>query len=210
MAAIAYPAEGSRELYVARRRLVISGVVGTAIEFYDFFLYGFLAPLVFDALFFPKIDPTVVTLTVLATYGIGYGARPLGGILFGHFGDRVGRKPVLFITLALMGVSSTLIGLLPTYESIGVWAPILLIALRILQGIALGGESTGAPVLAMESAPHGKRGGFAGLIQIGGALGSLMAAGAGSAVSQLPHDAFIVWGWRIPFLISIVLVLVGL
>jgi len=210
MTAISYPEEGSAELSLQRRRLVYSGVAGTAIEFYDFFLYGFMAPQVFDKLFFPKLDPLVATLTVLATYGIGYGARPIGGILFGHFGDRIGRKPVLFVTLALMGVSSTLIGLLPTYGQIGIAAPIVLIILRCLQGIALGGESTGAPVLAMESAPFGKRGGMAGLIQIGGALGSLMASGAGSLATRLPPEQFLDWGWRIPFIISFLLVGVGL
>jgi MHS family shikimate/dehydroshikimate transporter-like MFS transporter len=198
------------ELALQRKRIVLSGALGTAVEFYDFFLYGFLAPFVLDRLFFPKFDPAVGTIAILGTYALGYGARPIGGILFGHWADRYGRKPVMFATLTLMGVSSTLIGLLPTYDGIGILAPILLVFLRCCQGIALGGEATGGPVFAMESAPGDKRGWFAGLVQVGGALGSLMAAAGGALVALLPDADLISWGWRLPFLISIVLVGLGL
>jgi MFS family permease len=198
------------ELAIQRRRIVLSGALGTAVEFYDFFLYGFLAPFVLDRLFFPNYDPAVGTIAILGTYALGYGARPIGGILFGHWADRYGRKPVMFATLTLMGVASTLIGVLPTYASVGIWAPIMLVFLRCCQGIALGGEATGGPVFAMEAAPGDKRGWFAGLVQIGGALGSLMAAAGGGLVALLPDADLISWGWRVPFLISIVLVGLGL
>lgn len=198
------------ELAIQRRRIIISGAMGTAIEFYDFFVYGFLAPLALDRLFFPKTDPLIGTILIFATYALGYGARPIGGVLFGHWADKYGRKPVMFATLTLMGVASTLIGLLPTYETIGVWAPILLIVLRLGQGLALGGESTGGPVFALESAPGGKRGFFAGLVQVGGAIGSLMAAGAGALVALLSDADILSYGWRLPFLISIVLVGLGI
>jgi MFS transporter, MHS family, shikimate and dehydroshikimate transport protein len=192
-----------------RRRVVISGLIGTSIEWFDFLLYGLVAPAIFDRLFFPKLDPMVGTIAVLGVFAVGWIARPLGGIVFGHFGDRIGRKSIMFITLALMGGSTTLMGLLPTYESIGVLAPTLLVILRFLQGFALGGEVVGAVVLALESAPEGKRGGFTALIQVGAAIGSLMAALAARLVAQLPEDAMLSWGWRIPFLLSFVLVLVG-
>jgi MFS family permease len=208
-AAAAIPISES-ELAVQRRRIVASGAMGTAIEFYDFFVYGFLAPFVLDRLFFPKLDPVVGTIAIFGTYALGYGARPLGGILFGHWADRYGRKPVLFATLTLMGVASTLIGCLPTYATAGIWAPVLLIVLRCFQGLALGGESTGGPVFALESAPGGRRGFFAGLVQVGGAIGSLMAAGAGALVALLPEADLIAWGWRVPFLVSIVLVALGI
>lgn len=198
------------ELAIQRRRIIISGAMGTAIEFYDFFVYGFLAPFVLDRLFFPNYDPVVGTIAILGTYALGYGARPIGGILFGHWADRYGRKPVMVATLTLMGLSSTLIGLLPTYETVGVLAPILLIMLRCLQGLALGGESTGGPIFAIESAPGHRRGFFAGLVQVGGAVGSLMAAAAGTFVGLLPEADMISWGWRVPFLVSIVLVALGI
>ena len=193
-----------------RRRVVISGVIGTSIEWFDFLLYGLVAPAVFDRLFFPKLDPIAGTIAVLGVFAVGWMARPLGGVVFGHFGDRVGRKSILFITLALMGGSTTLMGLLPTYETIGIAAPLLLVVLRFLQGFALGGEVVGAVVLAMESAPDGKRGGFTALIQVGAAIGSLMAALAARLIAQLPQEAMLSWGWRIPFLLSFVLVLVGI
>ena len=193
-----------------RRRVVISGVIGTSIEWFDFLLYGLIAPAVFDRLFFPKLDPVAGTIAVLGVFAVGWMARPLGGIVFGHFGDRIGRKSILFITLALMGGSTTLMGLLPTYETIGVAAPLLLVVLRFLQGFALGGEVVGAVVLAMESAPDGRRGGFTALIQVGAAIGSLMAALAARLIAQLPQEAMLSWGWRIPFLLSFVLVLVGI
>ena len=192
-----------------RKRVVISGLIGTSIEWFDFLLYGLIAPAVFDRLFFPKLDPVAGTIAVLGVFAVGWAARPLGGIVFGHFGDRIGRKPIMFITLAMMGGATTLMGLLPTYEAIGIAAPLLLVLLRFLQGFALGGEVVGAVVLAMESAPEGKRGGFTALIQVGAAIGSLSAALAARLVAQMPEADMLSWGWRIPFLLSFVLVLVG-
>jgi MFS family permease len=202
-------AEGTIDVATHRRRVVISGLIGTSIEWFDFLLYGLVAPAVFDRLFFPKLDPVVGTIAVLGVFAVGWAARPLGGVVFGHFGDRIGRKPIMFITLALMGGSTTLMGLLPTYEAIGIAAPAALVLLRFLQGFALGGEVVGAVVLAMESAPEKKRGGFTALIQVGAAIGSLSAALAARAVAQMPEAAMLSWGWRVPFLLSIVLVLVG-
>ncbi|MGZ5827289.1 MAG: MFS transporter [Xanthobacteraceae bacterium] len=193
-----------------RRRVVISGLIGTSIEWFDFLLYGLVAPAVFDKLFFPKLDPVAGTIAVLGVFAVGWAARPLGGIVFGHFGDRIGRKPIMFITLAMMGGSTTLMGLLPTYETIGVAAPLALVALRFLQGFALGGEVVGAVVLAMESAPEGRRGGFTALIQVGAAIGSLAAALAARLVAQMAPEDMLSWGWRIPFILSFVLVLVGI
>jgi MFS family permease len=151
----------------------------------------------------------VGTVAVLATFAVGYVARPLGGLVFGHFGDRVGRKPIMFVTLVLMGAATTGIGLLPTYAAIGVAAPILLTLLRCVQGFALGGETVGATIMATESAPDGKRGGYAGTIQIGGALGSVLAALAAALVASMPTEDALAWGWRVPFVLSAVLVVVG-
>ncbi|NKQ51426.1 MHS family MFS transporter [Amycolatopsis sp. K13G38] len=197
------------DLRAQRRRILISGAIGTTIEYFDFLLYGLIAPVVFETLFFPRADALVATIAVLGTFAFGYLARPLGGIVFGHFGDRIGRKPVMFITLVLMGGCTTLIGLLPTYAAIGVAAPILLAVLRFTQGIALGGETVGAVIMATEGAPHGKRGGYAGFIQIGGALGSVLAALAAGLVAGMSEADRLSWGWRVPFLASAVLVLVG-
>jgi MFS transporter, MHS family, shikimate and dehydroshikimate transport protein len=168
----------------------------------------------------PDADPLVATIAVLATFAVGYVARPLGGLVFGHFGDRIGRKPIMFITLVLMGAATTAIGLLPTYAAIGVAAPILLTLLRCIQGFALGGETVGAVIMATESAPHGRRGGYAGIIQwprggyaeiiqVGGALGSVLASLPAALVASLPEQDALAWGWRVPFLLSAVLVVVG-
>ncbi|WP_160148875.1 MFS transporter [Amycolatopsis alkalitolerans] len=192
-----------------RRRILISGSIGTTIEWFDFLLYGLIAPVVFEPLFFPKAGSLVGTVAVLSTYAIGYVARPLGGALFGHLGDRLGRKPVMFTTLILMGACTTLIGLLPTYSAIGIAAPILLTLLRFIQGIALGGETVGAVIMATEGAPHGKRGGYAGFIQVGAALGSVLAALSASLVAGMAEGERLSWGWRVPFLCSAVLVIVG-
>jgi MFS family permease len=159
--------------------------VGSAIEWYDFMLYGFLAPLVFDRLFFPNTDPSVATIAVLGIFAVGFVARPLGGLVFGHFGDRLGRKPVMAATLVLMGISTAAIGLLPTYQSIGIWAAGILLALRFLQGFALGGGSTGAPVLMLESAPEGKRGVFASIAQSGNFAGVVLATLVVSVVAVI-------------------------
>jgi MHS family shikimate/dehydroshikimate transporter-like MFS transporter len=203
------PLQDDARVRTQRRRVLISGTIGTTIEYFDFLLFGLIAPVVFNQLFFPQADPLVGTVAVLATFAVGYVARPLGGLVFGHFGDRVGRKPIMFVTLVLMGAATTGIGLLPTYAAIGVAAPILLTLLRCVQGFALGGETVGATIMATESAPQGKRGGYAGTIQIGGALGSVLASLAAALVASMPTEDALAWGWRVPFLLSAVLVVVG-
>jgi MHS family shikimate/dehydroshikimate transporter-like MFS transporter len=190
-------------------RLVLASCFGTAIEWYDFFIYAFLAPLVFDKLFFPKLDPKVGTIAVFATFAVGFIARPLGGIVFGHYGDRIGRKSILLVTLMLMGIATTLIGLLPTYAQIGIWAPIALVTLRFLQGFALGGESIGALLLTVEGSPQGRRGFYGSLVYAAGPFSIVMATLAVSLVARLPEDDLFSWGWRIPFVVSIVLVAIG-
>ena len=191
------------------RRVILAAAVGSALEWYDFFIYGTAAALVFGDLFFPKLDPAVGTLAAFATFGVGFVARPFGGIVFGHLGDRIGRKPVLVITLLLVGGGTFLIGLLPTYETAGLLAPALLVLLRLVQGFGAGAEYGGAVILAVEFAPEGKRGIFGSWAPIGVTVGNLLAAGVFAACSSLPREDFLAWGWRIPFLLSIVLVLVG-
>ena len=193
------------------RRVVISALVGATIEWYDFFLYGVVAGIVFNKLYFPGSDPVVATLLAYTTFAVGFVTRPLGGVIFGHFGDRIGRKTMLIVTLMIMGVATFLIGLVPTYAQIGIAAPLLLLFLRILQGIGLGGEWGGAVLMAYEYAPPEKRGFYASLPQIGLAIGLCMASGIVALLSSLLTDAqFLSWGWRIAFLISGVLVVVGL
>lgn len=192
------------------RKVVAASLIGTMIEWYDFFLYGFAAALVFNQLFFPNHDPLVGTLLAFATYALGFVARPVGGIVFGHFGDRIGRKRLLMLSLILMGVATVLIGLLPTYADIGIWAPILLIALRLVQGFAVGGEWGGAVLLAAEHGDARRRGYWASWPQAGVPLGLILAAGVLASVSARQSDAeFVAWGWRVPFLLSAVLVIVG-
>ena len=184
--------------------------VGTAIEWYDFFLYGTSAVLIFPKLFFPASDPIVGTLLALATFAAGFLARPLGGIVFGHYGDRIGRKAMLGLTLWLMGAATFAIGLLPTYGSIGIAAPILLVTLRLVQGFGLGGEWGGAVLLAAEHAPARRRGFYAALPQVGAAAGSLVANGVFFLADRLASpEQFAAWAWRIPFLMSALLVGVG-
>jgi metabolite-proton symporter len=191
-------------------RVVMASLVGTTIEWYDFFLYGSAAALVFNKLFFPDYDPLTGTLLAFATYALGFVARPVGGIVFGHYGDRVGRKRLLMISLILMGVATTMIGLLPTYSQIGVWAPIALITLRLVQGFAVGGEWGGAVLLAAEHGDAKRRGFWASWPQAGVPAGSLLAAGALALLDAFQSEAdFLAWGWRVPFLASAVLVLVG-
>jgi MHS family shikimate/dehydroshikimate transporter-like MFS transporter len=173
-------------------------------------LFGAAAALIFDKLFFPSLDPFAGTLAALGAYAAGFVARPLGGLIFGHFGDRIGRKSILMLTLTLMGLASTAIGLLPTYNQIGIWAPILLVVLRVIQGIALGGEQGGAILIAVENAPPAHRGFFGAFCPAGSGLGILLAFGAMSVAASLSGADFAVWGWRVPFLISIVLVGIGL
>jgi len=190
-------------------KVATASFIGTAIEWYDFFLYGTAAALVFGKLFFPTFDPLAGTLLSYGTFAAGFLARPLGGIVFGHYGDRIGRKAMLSLTLAIMGVATFGIGLLPTYASIGVAAPILLLVLRLAQGFGLGGEWGGAVLMAVEHAPAHRRGFYAALPQVGVAAGLLVANGVFKLTQRLPDDAFLSWGWRIPFLLSFILVVVG-
>ena len=187
----------------------MASAVGSALEWYDFFIYGMAAALVFGELFFPKLESTAGTLAAFATFGVGFFARPFGGMIFGHLGDRIGRKPVLVITLMLVGVGTFLIGLLPTYETAGIWAPIMLVALRLVQGFGAGAEYGGAVILAVEHAPPGKRGLFGSFAAIGVNIGLLLATGVFALVSSLPQEDFLKWGWRVPFLLSIILIIVG-
>jgi len=184
-------------------------MMGTTIEWYDYFLYGTAAALIFNKIFFPAFDPLTGTLAAFATYSVGFFARPLGGVIFGHFGDKVGRKSMLLITLFMMGIPTILIGLIPSYDSIGYWAAVLLVLMRLLQGIAVGGEWGGAVLMAVEHAPEGKKGFFGSLPQTGVAPGLILSSLAMGAVAQLPEQDMLTWGWRIPFLISVVLLLVG-
>ncbi len=194
----------------AHRRALIASAVGSALEWYDFFIYGTAAALVFGKLFFPKTDPAVGTLLAFVTFGVGFIARPLGGAVFGHLGDKLGRKPVLVMTLMLVGTGTFLIGLLPTYESIGIWAPLLLAALRLVQGFGAGAEYGGAVLLAVEHAPPGKRGLYGSVAPIGVTVGLLLANGVFALFATLPDPEFLSWGWRIPFLLSFLLLVFGL
>src|SRR3954462_9925652 len=192
------------------RRVVLASLIGTTIEWYDFFLYGSAAALVFKKLFFPEFDPLTGTLLAFATYALGFVARPVGGIVFGHYGDRIGRKRLLMLSLVLMGIATTLIGLLPTYASIGVWAPAALIFLRLVQGFAVGGEWGGAVLLAAEHGDAARRGFWASWPQAGVPAGNLLAAGILALLAGVQSDSdFLAWGWRIPFLLSLILVAVG-
>ncbi|MBC9953311.1 MHS family MFS transporter [Leucobacter sp. cx-42] len=193
-----------------RRRAVVGAFVGTAIEWYDFFIFGTAAALVFGPVFFPVADPAIGVLASFATFWVGFLARPIGGILFGHLGDKIGRKKVLVTTLFLMGIGTTAIGLLPTYAQVGILAPILLILLRAMQGLAVGGEWAGATVMATESAEGGKRTGAGMWVQQGSPAGSILATLVFLLVGNLPDEAFMSWGWRVPFLLSAVLLVVAL
>ncbi|MDQ3140384.1 MAG: MHS family MFS transporter [Pseudomonadota bacterium] len=192
------------------KRVVLASAVGTTIEWYDFFLYGSAAALVFNKLFFPEFDPLTGTLLAFATYALGFVARPVGGIVFGHFGDRIGRKRLLMLSLIIMGVATTLIGLLPTYSQIGFWAPLALVLLRLVQGFAVGGEWGGAVLLAAEHGDARRRGFWASWPQAGVPAGSLLAAGVLAILAGVQSEAdFLAWGWRVPFLLSAVLVVIG-
>ena len=192
-------------------KVVFASLVGTAVEWYDFFLYGSAAALVFGTLFFPESDPVTATLLAFGTYALGFVARPLGGIVFGHFGDRVGRKKMLVVALMMMGIATFAIGLLPTYASIGVAAPILLLVCRLLQGFAVGGEWGGAVLMAAEHGDDARRGFWSSWPQAGVPLGNLLATGVLFVLAAVQSDeAFESWGWRLPFLLSAVLVLIGL
>src|SRR5271156_1886545 len=190
--------------------IAFAGTIGTIIEWYDFLIYGTAAALVFNSQFFPNVDPRIGTLAALGAYAVGFFARPIGGAIFGHFGDRLGRKSMLMLTMIFMGLSTALIGVLPTYGQIGLAAPVLLVLLRVVQGIALGGEWGGASLMVLEHAPANRRGLFGSFVQVGFPIGLVSASAMFSLVSMLPDADFKSWGWRIPFILSVVLVGVGL
>ena len=196
---------------VSVNSVILASFIGTTIEWYNFFIYGTAAALVFNKLFFPSFDPFVGTLSAFATFAVGFVARPLGGIVFGHYGDRLGRKTMLVYSLMIMGVATFATGMLPTYSTAGVWAPVLLVLMRTAQGIGLGGEWGGAVLMAVEHSPRAKRGIAGSWPQMGGLAGLLLSTLVFTIVSRTITDAqFLAWGWRIPFLISFVLVAVGM
>jgi len=193
------------------RRVILASFIGTTIEWYDFFLYGTAAALVFNRLFFPTLSPAAGTLSAYGTFAVGFVARPLGGAVFGHYGDRLGRKTALVWSLLIMGVATAMIGLIPGYDRIGIWAPILLVVLRFIQGFGVGGEWGGAVLLAVEHSGGERRGLHASWPQMGVPAGLLLSTGVFAALSaRLPESAFLAWGWRVPFLLSIVLIGFGL
>jgi len=201
----AVPKEGS-----SIKHIVFASVLGTTVEWYDFLVYGTAAALVFNKLFFPNFDPLVGTLAAFGSYAVGFVARPLGGAVFGHYGDRLGRKAMLTLTMIIMGAGTFLIGCLPTYEQIGILAPILLLILRMAQGVGIGGEWGGATLMVIESGDKNRRGFLGSLVQVGFPLGMVCATMVFLLVSKLPDDQFMSWGWRIPFWLSAILVVVGL
>ena len=202
----AKPVSERRALIVA----VVASTVGTTIEWYDFFLYGTASALIFNKLFFPNYDPLTGTLASFGTYAVGFAARPIGGIVCGHYGDRIGRKSMLILTLLIMGVATFLIGCLPTYNQIGIWAPILLIVLRVAQGFGVGGEWGGAVLMAVEHSPKGRRGFYGSWPQIGVPAGLLLSTLIFTQIARLPEQMLFGWGWRVAFLLSFILVGLGL
>lgn len=205
-----HPSTEDPEYAANLKRATLASSIGSALEYFDFALYGLSTALIFNVLFFPQDDPAMATVAAFATYGVGFLARPFGGLFFGRLGDRVGRKIVLVVTILLMGGASTAIGLLPTYEAIGIWAPIFLVVLRLLQGFGAGAEQAGSTVLMAEYAPVRRRGFFSALPFVGIQAGTLLAALVFGAISMLPEEALLSWGWRVPFLASFVLILVAL
>ncbi|WP_019120263.1 MFS transporter [Brevibacillus massiliensis] len=201
------------QLEISKRttaKALVASLVGSSIEWFDYFLYGTMASLVFNKLFFPNFDPIVGLLLSYLSFALPFFIRPLGGIIFSHIGDKIGRKKTLVLTLSLMGGATVFIGLLPAYDSIGVWAPILLVAMRLIQGLGIGGEWGGALLLAVEYSGKEKRGFFGSIPQMGVTIGMLLGTLAVSVVSLLPEEQFISWGWRLPFILSILLVFFGL
>jgi metabolite-proton symporter len=193
------------------RPVILASFIGTTIEWYDFFLYGTAAALVFNRLFFPNVDPLIGTLSSFGTFAVGFVARPIGGIVFGHYGDRLGRKAMLVYSLVIMGVATFFIGLLPTYESIGLWAPVLLVVLRCAQGVGVGGEWGGAVLMAVEHSPAGRRGLSGAWPQMGVPAGLFLSTVVFAITSTAMTDQqFLAWGWRLPFLLSLALVAVGI
>ncbi|MFD4669781.1 MFS transporter [Lentzea sp. NPDC058450] len=201
----------SERAATSQRKVALATLTGATLEWYDFFLYGTASALIFNKQFFPSLSPAAGTLAAFSTFAVGFIARPLGGLVFGHYGDRIGRKMTLVVSLVLMGIGSTLIGVLPGFATIGVWAPILLVALRVVQGIGLGGENAGANLMALEHAPSDQRNRYAGFPQMGTPAGLVLANTVFLITSTvMPAAAFTSWGWRIPFLLSAALVVVGL
>lgn len=192
------------------RRVAIASFIGTTIEWYDFFLYGTASALIFGRLFFPNYDPLTGTLASFGTYAVGFAARPIGGIVCGHYGDKIGRKSMLILTLLIMGIATFLIGCLPTYSQIGIWAPIMLVVLRVAQGFGVGGEWGGAVLMAVEHAPAGRRGFYGSWPQIGVPAGLLLSTVVFGQITKLPEEALFGWGWRVAFLLSFILIGVGL
>ncbi len=191
-------------------KAALASWVGSVLEYYDFFIYGTAAALVFGKVFFPEADPATATLLSLATYGVGYVARPVGAFFMGHIGDKYGRKRVLLLTVSLMGVSTFLVGCLPTYDAIGIWAPVLLVALRLLQGFSASGEQSGANALSLEHAPEHRRAFFTSFTLSGTQTGLIVATAVFLPIGTLPESQLLSWGWRIPFWLSAVVVVVGL
>ncbi|MBM7703527.1 MFS transporter [Metabacillus iocasae] len=202
-------AQTKEEARIAKKALIAS-LIGSSIEWYDYFLYGTVAALVFSKLYFPAEDETVGLMLAYASFAIPFFIRPLGGVIFSHIGDKIGRKKTLVMTLSLMGIATVLIGLLPSYETIGIWAPILLIVLRLIQGLGIGGEWGGALLLAVEYAPKKERGFFGSIPQMGVTIGMLLGTLSISLMTLLPDEAFLAWGWRVPFILSALLVFLGL
>jgi metabolite-proton symporter len=203
-------ATGARTSAPSIRKVATASSIGTLIEYFDFFIFGTAAALIFNKLFFPSLDPLAGTLASFATFGVAFFVRPLGGVVFGHFGDRVGRKTMLVVSLLTMGVATAMVGVLPTYDQIGIWAPILLVFTRMLQGVAVGGEWSGAVLMAAEHAPPRKRAFYSSWPQAGIPAGLVLATASFYLVEQLPESAMMSWGWRVPFLASAGLVLIGL
>lgn len=202
----AAPARGAREA----RLTAVASTVGAVIDWYDFFLYGTAAALVLAPLFFPESNPVVGLLAAFGTYAVGFLFRPIGGAIFGHYGDKLGRKRMLVITVIIMGVASALVGVLPTYASIGVWAPVLLVVLRAIQGVAVGGEWGGATLMAVESAPKNRRNFLSSGVQAGSFIGLFLGTASFFVLRQVTtEDQFLAWGWRIPFVISAVFAVVA-
>ncbi|MGV9718523.1 MFS transporter [Rhodococcus pyridinivorans] len=198
-------------MLTSAKKAALGSFVGTTIEWYDFFIYGTASALVFRYVFFPSHDPLVGTLLSFATFGVAFVARPLGGIIFGHFGDRIGRRPTLVVTLVMMGVATGLVGILPSYDSIGVAAPVLLVILRVVQGLSVGGEYGGAVLMTVEHAPKASRGLYGSWVQAGSPAGQIIANGVFLiTTAAMSEDQLLAWGWRIPFLASFALVAVGL
>ena len=204
-------ADPSRATVASIRPVILASFIGTTIEWYDFFLYGTAAALVFNKLFFPNVNPLAGTLSAFGTFAVGFVARPVGGIIFGHFGDRIGRKSMLIYSLLIMGIATFIIGLLPTYASIGILAPILLVAMRFAQGIGVGGEWGGAVLMAVEHSTKGRRGFYGSWVQMGVGAGLLLSTITFTLFSSsLSQAEFLAWGWRVPFLLSVILIGVGL